>query len=289
MTGKHHIEETAITVLGIDAKSDLGRFLLHVRENPTVYAAGLLLTVLAVLAGFVWRGSVEASQRTVMSDYAAALLETEDEAIRATKLEQLAEQVSGRWAPEVVYMSGEAALSQGATEKAAAAFERVLKDFPQSEYASRAAEGQAYIAESKGDFQAALTGYQGVAEKYGATFTGKLQQNNIGRVQEALKNFQGAVDAYKKQQEVFPDSVAAGKAKEALDRLKLEHPELFPADAPAPAADAAVTPDTAVTPAPAPAAEAAPAEAPAAAVVETPAPAAEAPAAPAEAPAAPAQ
>lgn len=287
MTGKHHIEETAITVLGIDAKSDLGRFLLHVRENPTVYAAGLLLTVLAILAGFVWRGSVQASERNVMSDYAAALLETEDEAIRATKLEQLAEQVSGRWAPEVVYMAGESALSQGATDKAAAAFERVLKDFPQSEYASRAAEGQAYIAESKGDFQAALAGYQGVAEKYGATFTGKLQQNNIGRVQEALKNFQGAVDAYKKQQEVFPDSMAAAKAKEALDRLKSEHPELFPAETPAPAADAAAaTPDTAATPAPAPAPAA---EAPAAAPAEAPAPAAEAPATPAETPAAPAQ
>ena len=260
MSTQHHIEETAIGVLGIKKESDLGRFILHVRENPTAYAAGLLLVLLAIFAGLVWRNSVHAAEERVMSDYAAALVDTEDEAIRATKLETVSQSVSGRWAPEVVYMAGEAALAQAAYDKAEAAFNRLLKEFPQSEYASRAAEGLAYIAEAKGDLKAALQGYQDVANKYEKTFTGKLQQNNIGRVQESLGDFAGAKAAYEKQLSVFPDSKAATRAQEALDRLKDAHADLFPAEkqteAPAQSDTAAAAAAAIAAPAPAAAAPA---------------------------------
>lgn len=251
MSTQHHIEETAIGLLGIKKDSDIGRFVLHIRENPTAYAAGLLLIVLAIFAGLFWRNASRAAEERVMSDYAAAVVDTEDEAIRATKLETVAQSTSGRWAPEVVYMSGEAALAQAAYDKAEAAFNRVLKEFPQSEYASRAAEGLGYIAEAKGDLKAALQTYQDVATKYEKTFTGKLQQNNVGRVQEALGDFAGAVAAYQKQISAFPDSKAAARAQEALDRLKDSHADLFPEEKKAEAPAAAAAP----APAPAPAAQ----------------------------------
>ena len=148
-TKQHHIEEDAIVFLGINKNSDFGKFILHVRENPTVYAAGLLLALLAIFAGLVWRNAMHSSDLRGMTDYAAALVDTEDEAIRATKLEQAAEHASGRWAPEVNYMAGEAALAQAAYDKAETAFKRVLSDYPQSEYASRAAEGLALIRDRK--------------------------------------------------------------------------------------------------------------------------------------------
>ncbi len=277
MTPNHHIEEDVINVLGINKQSDVARFIMHLRENPTLYAAGVLLAVLAVFAGLVWRGAAESKEKQVMTDYAAALVDTEDEAIRATKLEQLAESVSGPWGAEIVYMSGEAALSQGANDKAEAAFNRVLAEFPGSEYASRATEGLAFIKEAKGDHAGAAAAYAEVATKYAGSFTAKLQPNNIGRVKEASGDFAGAVEAYKQQLTVFPDSQAAIRAQEALDRLKAAHPALFPAEVPAP--DAAIAPAAEAAPAveAAPAAEAAPApEAAVAPAPETaPAPAAE--------------
>ena len=275
MTPNHHIEDDVINVLGINKQSDLARFILHLRENPTLYAAGALLAVLAVFAGLVWRGAAESKEKQVMTDYAAALVDTEDEAIRATKLEQLAQSVSGPWGAEIVYMSGEAALSQGANDKAEAAFNRVLAEFPGSEYASRATEGLAFIKEAKGDHAGAATAYAEVATKYVGSFTAKLQPNNIARVKEASGDFAGAVEAYKQQLTVFPDSQAAIRAQEALDRLKAAHPDLFPAEVPA--ADAAVAPEAAPAVEAAPAAEVAPAADAAPAPTEAaPAPAAEA-------------
>lgn len=292
MQAKHHIEENAVAALGINKNSDFGRFVLHFRENPTVYAAGLLLVVLAIFAGLIWRGSVASSDRKVMSEYAMALTDTEDEAIRASKLEALAQNTSGRWAAEVAYMAGETALSQGAYDKAEAAFNRVINEFGSSDYVARATEGLAFIKESKGDLQGALAGYQGVADKFKESFSGRLQPNNIGRVQEALNNPAGAVEAYKQQIAIFPDSRAAAKAQEALDRLKALHPELFPEEQKP--VEAAPAPDTAVAPAleaapaaaaPAPAETPAPAADSAPAPAETPAPAAETAPAPAETPA----
>lgn len=267
MTAKHHIEEDVINVLGISKQSDFGRFVLHLRENPTLYAAGVLLVVLAIFAGLVWRGAADNKDEQVMSDYAAALVDTEDEAIRATKLEQLAESATGRWTAEIAYMAGEAALSQGANDKAETAFNRVLAEFPGSQYASRAMEGLAFIKEAKGDFPGAAAGYEEITTKYAGTFTAKLQQNNIARVKEASGDIAGAVAAYQQQLSVFPDSQAAARAQEALDRLKASHPELFPAEAPAvDSAAVAPAPEAAAAPA-----EAAPAEAPAPAAEEAPA------------------
>lgn len=278
MTAKHHIEEDVINILGLDKNSDIGRFILHVRENPTVYAAGVLLVVLAIFAGLLWRGAAEAREEQVMSDYAAALVDTEDEAIKVTKLEQLAESASGKWTAEIVYMSGEAALSQGANDKAEAAFNRVLTEFPGSQYASRASEGLAFIKEANGDYAGAASGYEETAKKYDGSFTAKLQPNNIGRVKEASGDFAGAVAAYKQQLTVFPDSQAAARAQEALDRLKASHPELFPEETPnmdaavAPAAENKAETEPAAAPEPASEAAAAPAEAaPAPETTEAPA------------------
>lgn len=251
----------------------------HVLENPTTYAAGVLIVVLVLFAGMMWKGLAAANDRNVMSDYAKALVQTEDPAIRATELGRLAEGASGRWAPEIVYMAAEAAAAQGMNDKAEQGFQRVLAEFGKSEFASRAADGLGFLAENKGDNAAALQKYTEVATQYPDTLTGRLVYNKIGRVQEALGNPKAALEAYTKQGEVFPDSLAATAAAEAAERLKSMHPELAdapvaPAETPAPAAEA---PAAEATPAAAPAPEA-----PAAAAETTPAteaPAADAPAA----------
>jgi len=266
--------------------SPLTKAWLHLAENPTTYAAGVLIIVLALFAGLIWNGAVEANDRTIMTNYAKALVDTEDPAVRAANLQNLADTASGRWAAEIIYMAAEANAAQGINDKAEAGFKRVLAEFPASDFASRAADGLAFLLENKGDNAGALAQYTEVATKYADKLSGKLVYNKIGRVQEALGNPKAAVEAYTKQGEVFPDSVAATTAQEALDRLKGSNPDLFPAQpdtavAPAPEAAAApaveAAPAAEATPAPAPAAEtAAPAEAPApettpAATPETPA------------------
>lgn len=265
--------------------SPLHVFLDHLQENPTTYAAGVLVVVLALFAGLIWNGSVAARDRAVMSDYAKAVIVTEDPALRATELERLASQNNGRWTAEIVYMAAEADATQGNLDKAKAGFERVLAEFGSSEYASRAADGLAFLAENKGDYASALGQYTEIATKYANTLTGRIVYNKIGRVHEALNDPKAALDAYTKQTEVFPDSEAAKAAQEAIDRLKSAFPTLDGSVAPAPAAEAAPAAETAPAPEAAPVVEAAPAPeaAPAAEAPATEAPAAAA--APAETPA----
>jgi len=216
--------------------SEFERWAGKVRENPLLYGAGAGFVILCFIAGVIFRVNAREAELRVMTQYAKAM-ETEDPAQRTAELERVSQQ-STRWTDEALYMLAESAVRAQDYAKAEEAFKRVRAEFPDSEYAPRAVAGLAYLAENRGDWNAALPAYQEVIEKWPNTFIARCQPLNVGRVQEAMGDLAAAVESYQNQTELFPDSNVAAQAQAALDRLRLSHPELFPAAPPAPAPEA---------------------------------------------------
>lgn len=208
---------------------DLQAFLLHVKENPAMYAAAVLVIVLAAVAGLVYRVANAAKAEEVSTAYAKAM-ETEDPALRVTELEQIPAKGTDL-AGEIHYMIGEAAYKARNLEKAKAAFETVVNDHGDSAFVASALEGLGYIAEDEGQPEKALEYYQRIRTEYPDSFAAMRQPLNVGRVQEKLGNLQEARTAYLDAQQAFPESSVARNAQAELDRLKQKHPELFPAEA----------------------------------------------------------
>jgi predicted negative regulator of RcsB-dependent stress response len=273
-----------------ETQAEWQRALEYTKNNPTKVVGGIGFLLLCVVIGGVFSLQQKADEQRVTTEYAAAL-STEDPGLRAAELEKLTNK-GNRWSVEALYQMGEAAVEAKTYDKAREAFGNVLSNHSDSVYAPMAADGIAFLDENDGELEKALQGYTGVFEKWDATITGRREPFNIARVNEELGNIAEAITWYKRQGEVFPDSVVAGKSEAALDRLKVANPELFPEEETVDNAEAEAAPavvSTSAEPAPAePApAEPAPAEpAPAEPAPAEPAPAEAAPAEPAPAPAA---
>ncbi|MBI4560282.1 MAG: tetratricopeptide repeat protein [Candidatus Hydrogenedentes bacterium] len=207
-------------------KNDVIALLQHVRENPVLYATSTLFVLLAALAGLLYRVSAATKERTALTEYARAL-KSEDPKLRTTALEQVPAS-KGKLAAEVLYMTGEAAYQEGDYEKAKAAFERARNEYPDSPYAPDAMEGLGYIAENQEKYEDALALYKGIQEKWPASFTARRQSMNSARCQEHLGRLPEAVESYRQQVDAFPGSHLAQDAQAALDRLRKDHPDLFP-------------------------------------------------------------
>lgn len=231
--------------------SEFERWWGKARENPLLYGAGAGFVVLCFIAGIIYRVNAREAELRVMTQYAKAM-EAEDPAQRKDELERVAQQ-STRWTGESLYMLAETAIRAQEYEEAEKAFKRVRAEFPDSEYAPRAVAGLGFLAENRGDWSTALQAYQEVIEKWPNTFIGRCQSLNVGRVQEAMGDMAAAVASYEGQKELFPDSHVAAQAQAALDRLRISHPDLFPAPPPAPATEE--TPEAASEAAPAPVSE----------------------------------
>ncbi|MBI2422195.1 MAG: tetratricopeptide repeat protein [Candidatus Hydrogenedentes bacterium] len=277
MADKAHDYNTPLTET--DQQGQLVQLWLHFLEHPWQYVAGAAFLLFCGLAGALYSVNADLVNRKAATGYARAMVAEED-ATRMKELEALGD-TAGIWTAEVVYMAAEAAVRATEYDKAKELFQHVLDKFPESEWAPAAADGLAFLKENSGDLAGALAGYQEIQTKYESTFIGRLQPAKIARVQEALGNVQAAVESYRTQTSLWPDSQAAQKAERELQRLKTKHPELFPEEA-APASDvSAAAPAGATEAVPAvaapveaaPAAEAAPAE-----VVPVEAPAEAAPA-----------
>ena len=247
------IEEEIATTL---PDSPITRYLLKIQavveENPFMYIGGAVFIVLCIVAGVLFNASQAASDREVMTKYTAAMIE-EEPATRLAKLEEISGD-AGRWTPEVTYMLGETAIQAQQYDKAKQAFEQVLAKYGTGEFAARAADGLAFLEENSGNIEGALKGYQQVREKWGADFIATIRLYDIGRLQEKLGKLEDAKKSYDEQMTLFPDSDAARKAEQALEKLKGTHPELFPEEKKEEAPVAEATPATEA----APAAEAAP-------------------------------
>jgi len=266
----------------------------YVKENPTKVAGGIGFVLLCVAIGGLYSLKNMADDEKVTTEYAAAL-NTEDAELRAAALKEVADSGT-RWSVEALYLTAETAIEAKSYDEARTAFEQVLAQHGDSDYAPMAADGLAFLDENEGKLEEALAGYTKVFETWDDTVTGRRQLLNMARVEEALGKHAEAVAHYQQQVEVFPESSVAGKAQVALDRLKSSMPELFPEEeadseeAMTEAAPAEEAPAEEATAEAAPAeeapAEAAPAEeatAEAAPAEEAPAEAAPAEAAPAEA------
>ena len=259
--------------------TDWQQALDYIRENPKTVLGGVAFVIVCALLGGVYSLNASLKDREAMTVYAAALDE-EEPAARVEALQAVAA-AGNRWSVEALYLAGEAAIEAKTYDKARELLQKVVTDHADSPFAPQAAEGLAFLDENDGKLEEALAGYTKVFETWDDTFTGRRQPTNMARIQEELGKLPEAIASYKKQTEIFPDSTLAANAEQALARLKSEHPDLFPDEAAAPAAE---TPAAEAPAAEAPAAEAPAAEAPAAEAPAAEAPAAEAPAA--EAPAA---
>ena len=248
-------------------KTDLERFVEHVKQNPMLYAASAAFVLVCLVAGGLYGLYESTRNQKIQTGYAAALDE-EDPALVAANLEALTEK-GGPWATEIWYMLGEKSLLAQNYPKAEEAFNVVVKEYPESEDAPKALDGLGFIHENRGDFQKALETYRQIADnpEWAKTLVGMRQQFNIGRVLEKMEHFDAAKEAYEKQIDLFPGtadepSMISEQARAALERMKLEHPELFPAEAEAeqatPSEEAGSTPSEASSTEPAAAESSAP-------------------------------
>jgi predicted negative regulator of RcsB-dependent stress response len=206
--------------------TEVQQFLRHVMENPLLYAAAAVIVVLAILVAVFYRMYSAAEDRAVMSTYFEALQE-EEPADRLVALEPLA-QGSSRWTDEALYMYAETAVRDEKFDVARDSYNRLLEQFPNSEYAASAAEGLAFLEERAGNYDAALQAYADVAANYAGTFTARLQPFNRGEVLELMERWEDAVAAYEEQVSAFPDSQIAMQSERAITRIKDAHPDLFP-------------------------------------------------------------
>ncbi len=227
------------------AQNEFQRFITHIQENPMLYAACAGFVLLCAVAGGLFGLKNQIADQDVMTAYAIAI-DTTDPALQASALELIA-QGRSRWAVETLYLMGEASIQAGEYAKAKIAFTKMREEHPGSIYAGPAAEGLAFLAENEGDFETALAGYQEVYAKWKGTFVSRRQPINIGRVQESLQNFEGAINSYNEQIQVFAGSRLALRSAAELARLKEEHPDLFPEE-PVPAGSEGPTADTPETP-----------------------------------------
>jgi tetratricopeptide (TPR) repeat protein len=216
-------------------QGDLHRLLDHARQNPLLYLASVAFVVVCLVAGAMYGLYDSTRMQEIQTAYAAALQE-EDPALVAAALEALVDS-GGAWTPEIWYMLGEFRLRAQAYGKAEEAFTTVVDKFPKSEYAPKALDGLGFIHENRGDFQKALEAYRSILadEGYAASLVGLRQEYNIGRVLEKMERFEDAKVAYEKQLDLFPGtveepSIVSQQARSALDRMRTEHPELFPED-----------------------------------------------------------
>lgn len=210
--------------------TDTQRAMKHVQENPLLYAVGLIVVVLVAALGSIFTLTRTLAEREYITRYANAM-ESEDPSTRAAELEVIAD-LGDDWGVEAAYMMAEDAIRAGEPEKARETFEQIVSRAANTRYAPRAAEGLAYLAENSGDLDAALAGYQEVADRWQDSFEGRTQHMNIARVLEKQDKLEQAIEHLNQQIEVFPESQVATMANVELTRLKGTHPDLFPADEP---------------------------------------------------------
>ncbi len=211
---------------GSGKTSDLRALLNHIQENPVLWAVSAAFVALCALAAVFYRAYDAETQQAANSAYAAAL-DAEEPEERVEKLDAITGDVGERNA-EALYMKGESAYRAALYTKAAEAYTQLREKHPDYAFTPDAVEGLGFIKENEGDHDAAKAIYQEILDTWPASFAARRQHFNLGRVAEAEGNFEAARDAYRAQLDAFPGSNIANRAQSALDRLRIERPEIFP-------------------------------------------------------------
>jgi tetratricopeptide (TPR) repeat protein len=214
-----------------EARTDFEAVLDHVRDNPVLYAAIFVFTIVVVIAGFTYLSMSEASRQEQATTFVESLL-IEDDAERAAALAEAAANLRGEMAAEALYMAGESAYRAGDLEGARRYFERVRTEHAGSAPVAAALEGLGFILEEEENHEAAIPLYREIQNGHAAAFEARRQWYNLGRATEKTGDLEGAIAHYNAQIDGFPGSTVAQQAQAALDRLRREHAELFPEPTP---------------------------------------------------------
>ena len=211
-----------------EPKTGWQKFLAHLEENIKLYVAGVLFILICVAIGALIRVNTVVKEKNIMTRYAEAALETDAKA-RLDKYKAIGED-EGRWTAEVLYMTAETAMEAGEPDTARQAYEKIVSDYADSEYVSRAKDGLAFLAWNEDRLEDALKGYEELTQKWPGDFVARRAYFSMGEILEALGRTEDAIAAYRKQATVFPESSVATKSEQALQRLQKEFPDLFPAE-----------------------------------------------------------
>ncbi|MCX8065457.1 MAG: tetratricopeptide repeat protein [Candidatus Hydrogenedentes bacterium] len=209
-----------------EQKNQIVQWWQHIKENLTLYAIGIGFVVFCVIVGSAYGAYRSSKNRDVMTKFARAMLE-EKLSSRAEMLKPLLD-VNSSITPQILYIYGETVFALGKFDEAETVWKKLIEKYSVSEWAPNAMEGLAYIEELRKNYDKAEKMYREITEKWPNSFIAKRQFFNIGRVLEAKNDLAMAIEAYRKQKDAFPESKVSEKANQALEKLKSEHPELFP-------------------------------------------------------------
>lgn len=209
-----------------EPKNQLLLWWTHIKENLYLYVFSIVFILLCVIIGLVYGSYKSSKTKDVMTRYASAVLK-EDLQEKLDALKPLMD-TNSPLTPEILNVYAETAFALGKIDEAETVWKKLCEKYPQSEWIPNAREGLGYLEELRKNYDNAINIYKEIKEKWNNSFIARRQSFNIARVLEAKQDLQGAIDAYKKQQEEFPETAIANKAKNALDKIKTEHPELFP-------------------------------------------------------------
>ncbi|HOC67658.1 MAG: Outer membrane protein assembly factor BamD [Candidatus Hydrogenedentes bacterium ADurb.Bin101] len=211
-----------------EPKTEWQKILAHLEENIKLYAAGAVFILICLAIGALIRVNAVVKEKEVATKYVEAALEQEAKP-RLEKYKAISES-AGKWTPEVLYMMGETALEAGEKETARQAFDKVISEYGDSDFAAPAMEGLAFLARDEDRLEDALKMYEDLISKWPGAYVARCAHVTIGELLEALDRPQEAISAYRKQITVFPESSVATKAEQALDRMAAAYPDLFPAE-----------------------------------------------------------
>lgn len=208
-------------------KDEIIALLELIEEKPWHAAGAVLFVALCFFAGLVYRSQAETRAQRVSAELMSAI-EKDDPVEQIASLEGIAKKKSPVQA-EALYRLGEAAFKNKDYTKAQEAFEQVRKQFSKSPFAPEAVEGLGFVYESLDppDYEKARASYEQVMNDWPDSFAATRQFLNLGRCYEKQGNFNDAIAAYRSQLAMAPATSAAKAAQEALDRLRLQKPELF--------------------------------------------------------------
>lgn len=212
-----------------ESRADFEAVLDHVRDNPLLYVAATVFTIVAVVAGVLYYSASEAARKETATQYMAALL-IEEPSERVAALAQAASTLGGDLAAEALYMAAETAYNDGDAETARRYFERVRAEHGGSHFAAPATEGLGHLFEEEGEYAQAMDLYREVQNNHAYAFEARRQHYNLGRIAERQDDIDAAIDHYSEQINAFPGSSVAQQAQMALERLRREHPDSFPDD-----------------------------------------------------------
>jgi len=212
-----------------EPKTEWQKILAHLEENIKLYAAGAVFILICLAIGALIRVNTVVKQKEITTRYAEAALE-EDPAARLENYQAIRDS-SGRWTPEVLYMMGETAIEAGEFDAARQAFEDVVSDYGDSDFAAQAQDGLAFLARNDGRLEDALKTYEELVSKWPGEYLARRAHFTMGEILEELDRPEEAIAAYRKQATIFPESTVATKAENALKRMAETFPDLFPDDA----------------------------------------------------------